>query len=165
MAILFARQNWGERKPWHHIYHLSSSFHHLSEYGTSSMGTHLVAKAHITMWTELTEWEVTEFNSSMVNDTALAILRRQGCRRITIVRSQTKFILDIQVQSILTELTHKILQTGSEGLWNIRNSPRHVQSLPHFRSCFRSCSLECYNKSCAMRLLYSIQKWPSAAIH
>jgi len=51
---------------------------HPSELGTSSMGKHLLAKAHIAKLNELTESEVTELTSSTVDETALAILRRQG---------------------------------------------------------------------------------------
>jgi len=69
---------------------------HPSEYGTSSMGKHLLAKAHIAKLNELTESEVTELTSSMVDETALAILKRQGSRRITIVSFQRKIIFDIQ---------------------------------------------------------------------
>jgi len=58
-----------------------------SEHGTSSMGKHLLANAHIAKWNELTESEVTELTSSMVDETALAILRREGSRRISIVSS------------------------------------------------------------------------------
>jgi len=59
--------------------------HHPSENGTSSMGKHLLAKAHILKLNELTESEVTELTTSTVDETALAILKRQGSRGITIV--------------------------------------------------------------------------------
>jgi hypothetical protein len=51
---------------------------HPSEHGTSSLGKHLLAKAHIAKLDELTESEVTEVTSSTVDATALAILKRQG---------------------------------------------------------------------------------------
>jgi len=70
---------------------------HPSEHGTSSMGKHLLAKAHIAKLNELTESEVTELTSSTVDETALAILKRQGSRGITIVRVPRKMILDIQL--------------------------------------------------------------------
>jgi len=70
---------------------------HPSEHGTSSMGKHLHAKAHIAELNELTESEVTTLTSSTVDETALAILKRQGSRGITIVCSQREFIFDIQV--------------------------------------------------------------------
>jgi hypothetical protein len=69
---------------------------HPLEHGTSSMGKHLPAKAHIAKLNELTESEVTELPSSTVEETALAILNRQGSRGITIVSLQRKSILDIQ---------------------------------------------------------------------
>jgi len=70
---------------------------HPSEHGTSSMGKHLLAKAHIARLNEITESEVTELASSTVVETALAILRRQGSRGITIVCSQSQIIFNIQV--------------------------------------------------------------------
>jgi hypothetical protein len=51
---------------------------HPSQHGTSSLGKHLLAKAHIAKLDELTESEVTELNSSTADETALAILKRQG---------------------------------------------------------------------------------------
>jgi len=69
---------------------------HPSEHGTSSMGKHWLAKAHIAKLNELTQSEVTELTSSMVDETALAILMRQGSRGITIVSLQRKMIFDIQ---------------------------------------------------------------------
>jgi hypothetical protein len=69
---------------------------HPSEYGTSSMGKHLVAKDHIATLNELTQSEVTELTSSTVDKTAEAILKRQGSRGITTVSLQRKIIFDIQ---------------------------------------------------------------------
>jgi hypothetical protein len=69
---------------------------HPSEHGTSSIGKHLLAKAHIAKLNELTESEVTELTSSTVDETALTILRRQGSRGITTVHLQRKTIFDIQ---------------------------------------------------------------------
>jgi len=60
------------------------------------MGKHLLAKAHIAKFNKLTESEGTELTSSMVNETALAILKRQGSQGITIVSSQRKISFDIQ---------------------------------------------------------------------
>jgi len=77
------------------------------------MGKHLVAKVHIAKLNELTELEVTELTSSTVDETALAILKRQGSRGITIVSLQRKFVVDIDSWAILTVLTDKTLQTGS----------------------------------------------------
>jgi len=70
--------------------------HHPSEHGTSSMGKHLLAKAHIAKLNDLAESEVTELTSSTVDETALAILKRQGSRGITIVSLQRKIRFDIQ---------------------------------------------------------------------
>jgi len=69
---------------------------HPSEHGTSSMGKHLFAKAHIAKLNELTESEVTELTSSTVDETAMAILKRQRSRGITIVSLQRKIMFDIQ---------------------------------------------------------------------
>jgi len=61
------------------------------------MGNHLLAKAHIARLDELTESEVTELTSGTVDETALAILRRQGSGGISIVSSLSQVIFDIQV--------------------------------------------------------------------
>jgi len=61
------------------------------------MGKHLLAKAHIAKLNELTESEVTELSSSMVNETALAILKREGSRGITIVSVPREMIFDMQL--------------------------------------------------------------------
>jgi hypothetical protein len=60
---------------------------HPSEHGTSSMGKHLLAEAHIAKLNEETESEVTELTSSTVDEPTLAILKRQGSWVITIVSS------------------------------------------------------------------------------
>jgi len=60
------------------------------------MGKDLLAKAHIAKLNKLTESEVTELTSTTVDETALAILKRQGSRGITIVSLQRKTIFDIQ---------------------------------------------------------------------
>jgi len=65
-----------------------------SEHGTSSIGKLLLAKAHVVKLNELTELEVAELTSTSVDETALAILKRQGSRGITIVSLQKKFIVD-----------------------------------------------------------------------
>jgi hypothetical protein len=51
------------------------------------MGKHLLANAHITKLNKLTESEVTELTSSSVDETALAIMTRQGSQGITIIIS------------------------------------------------------------------------------
>ena len=69
---------------------------HPSEHGTSSLGKHLLAKAHIVKLNQLAETEVTELISSAVDETALAILQRRGSRGITIVSLQMNIGCDIQ---------------------------------------------------------------------
>ena len=59
------------------------------------MGKHMLAKAHIAKLNELTESEVTELSSFTLDETALAIVKRQRSRGITIVCSQRKIIADI----------------------------------------------------------------------
>ena len=70
---------------------------HPSGHGTSSMRNHFVTKAHIAKLNELTESEVTQLTSLTVDETALASLRKQGSRGITIVCLQREFIFDTQV--------------------------------------------------------------------
>jgi hypothetical protein len=60
------------------------------------MGKHLLVIARIAKLPELTESEVTELTSSTVDETALAILKRQGSCGIIIVGLQRKIIFDIQ---------------------------------------------------------------------
>jgi len=100
---------------------------HPSEHGTSSMGKHLLAKAHIAKLNELTESEVTELTSSTVDETALAILKRQGSRGITIVSVPRKTILDIQLnpywpkwQTKRSKLADEDFETSEfhQDMWN-----------------------------------------------
>jgi len=102
-------------------------FRHPAEHGTSSMGKHLLAKAHIAKLNEWTESEVTELTSSTVDETALAILKRQGSRGITIVSSERKIRFDIQVdpywpkwQTKLSKLVDKDFDISEfhQGRWN-----------------------------------------------
>jgi hypothetical protein len=51
------------------------------------MGKHLLAIAYIAKLNKSSESEVTQLTSSMVDETALAILERQGCPGITIACS------------------------------------------------------------------------------
>jgi len=69
--------------------------HHPSDHGTSSMGNHLLAKAHLAKLNELTQSEVSELTNSTVDETALAVLNQQGSRGITILRSELKLLFDI----------------------------------------------------------------------
>jgi hypothetical protein len=61
------------------------------------MGKHLLAKAHIAKLQELTESEVTELTSSMVDETTLAILKRQSSRGLSIVSMPRNMMFDIQL--------------------------------------------------------------------
>jgi len=67
---------------------------HPAEHGTSSIGKHLLAKAQIAKLNKLIESEVSELISTTIDETALAILKRQGSREITIVSSQMKCTFD-----------------------------------------------------------------------
>jgi hypothetical protein len=60
------------------------------------MRQHYLATAHIAKLNKFTEHEVTELISTTVDDTALAMLKRQGCPVITIVSFQSKIRFDIQ---------------------------------------------------------------------
>jgi len=57
---------------------LDQVLRHPSGHGTISMGKHQLAKAHIAKLNKLTESELTELTSSMVDESATAILQRQG---------------------------------------------------------------------------------------
>jgi hypothetical protein len=57
------------------------------EHGPSSMKKHLLAKAQILKFNELTESEVIALTSSMVKETGSAILKRQRNSVFTIVNS------------------------------------------------------------------------------
>jgi hypothetical protein len=70
---------------------------HPSEYGTSSMGKHLLGNAHIAKLNEFSEAEVTELPSPMDNTTALASLKKQGSQEITVLSSQRKILFDIRL--------------------------------------------------------------------
>jgi len=61
------------------------------------MGKQLMAKAHIAKLNELTDSEVSELTSLMVDETAWAVLKRQGSRGITIVSLQRRIIFVVQV--------------------------------------------------------------------
>jgi len=100
---------------------------HPSKHGTSSIGKHLVAKAHIAKLNKLTQSEVTELTSSTVDEIALAILKRQASRGISIVSSQCKIIFDVQCipywpkwQTKCSKLAVKDFQTSEfdQDMWN-----------------------------------------------
>jgi len=135
------------------------------EHQTSSMGKHLLAKARIAKVNLLTELQVTKLTNSTVDETAVAILKRLGCRWIAIVGLQMKFIFDFSVLFILTDLTAKMLHTGSKGLWYCQISPSHLESLPHVRISFRSFSKKPYITSGATTIIKCITQRVGAAIH
>jgi hypothetical protein len=60
------------------------------------MGKQLVAKVHIARLNQLTESVATELTSLTADEIALAILKRQESRGITIVSSQSQIIFDVQ---------------------------------------------------------------------
>jgi hypothetical protein len=100
---------------------------HPSEPGTSSIGKNLLAKAHILKLNELRESEVTQLTSSTVDETALAILKRQGSRGITIVIVPRKILFDIQLnpywpkcQTKRSKLADKDFETSEfhQDTWN-----------------------------------------------
>jgi len=78
------------------------------------MRKHLPAKAQIAKLNKSTESEVTELTSSRVNETALAILRRQGGRGIRVVRSQRKMIFCIYVKPYWLERHAKLSKLAAE---------------------------------------------------
>jgi len=78
---------------------------HPTEHGTSSMGKHLLSLAQIAKLNELTEWEVMKLTCSMVNESVLEFMKSHGSWGITKERSWRKFIFNIQIRSIWTELT------------------------------------------------------------
>jgi len=126
---------------------------HPSEHGTSSMGKHLLAKAHFAKLNKLTESEVSKLTSTTIDETALTILKWQGICGISMVRLQKKFIVDNSILPLLTQLTDRTLQTGSKGLPNCQISPRYLESLPQVRSCFGTHSMEWYIKPQAVTVI------------
>jgi len=88
---------------------------HPLQHATSSTGKHLLAKAHIAKLNELTESEVSEFTNTTIDETTLAILKRQSSRRMTIVSSQRQLIFDSLTLRISTQFTDRTLSTGSKG--------------------------------------------------
>jgi len=77
MAILLTLRNTGDRQPWHHLYRLSSSSSPFIRTWDQLNVETLAGKAHIAQLHAFTESEVTELTSLTVDETALAILKRQ----------------------------------------------------------------------------------------
>jgi hypothetical protein len=69
------------------------------------MGKYLQARGHNAKLNKLTESEVFVLSSTTIDETALAILKRQGSRGIIIVKSQKKSIFDSFVLLLMTLLT------------------------------------------------------------
>jgi hypothetical protein len=59
------------------------------------MGKHLLPKPHIAKLNQFTVSDVTELTCSTVDETAFAILKRQGRQGILIVSSQMKYKFNI----------------------------------------------------------------------
>jgi len=121
-------------------------FCHPSEHGTSSMGKHLLPKAHIANLHQLTESEVSELTKATVDETAIPVLIKQGSRGITIVMLQLKLLFNILSLAILTVMADKTIYTGKYGLWNCRIPPRHLEPLPHVRTGFSTHFMQRYIK-------------------
>jgi len=68
--------------------------HHPSKHGTCSMGKHLLAKVHIAKLNKLTESDVAELTSTTIDETSLAILKRNDSCGIKIISSPKKLIFD-----------------------------------------------------------------------
>jgi hypothetical protein len=108
-----------------------------SEHGTSSMGKHTQANVYIAMLNKLTSSEVTQLTSWTVDDTTLAILKRQRSWGIPIVSSQRKFIFEILIvlywlnwQTRRSKLAAKDFDTAEfhQGTWNRHLTFRHVSA-------------------------------------
>jgi len=106
---------------WHQV------LRHPSHHRTSSMGKHLLAKAQIAMLNQSTESKVTELTSSRVDETALAILKRQWSQGITIVSLHRMIIFDINVdpywprwQTKCSKLAARDFETSEfhQDMWN-----------------------------------------------
>jgi len=89
---------------------------HPSTHWTTWMGKHLLGKVHISMLNILWESELTKWTGSMVNETSLAIHRGQVSRGITIVSSQWKFIFDIWIVFISTEVIDKMSKLAAKDI-------------------------------------------------
>jgi len=136
---------------------------HSLAHGISSMGRNLLAEAYIAYLNSFTELEVTELTSSTIDETALAILMRQGSQGIPIVSLQRKFIFVIQVNPSRLKWGTKCSKPAAMDFQTFELSPRHLELLPHVTIYFSSYSMECYIKSRATRVIWRILKWPSAA--
>jgi len=138
---------------------------HPSEHGTSSMGKHLLAKAHMAKFNELRVWEGTELTSSTVNDTALTVLKVKGSRGITTVTVAKKIIFDIQFNSYWPKWQTKYSKLADKDFQTSRIWARQVESLPHVTICFWTYSVDSYIKTRGMTVTNGIMRRPSATVH
>jgi len=106
---------------------------HPSEHGTSSMGKHLLTKAHIAKLNELTGSEVIKLTSSTVDETALAILKRQRSRGITIIHCSGNV-------SLISRLIH----IDRNNRQNVRNRQLRTLKLLNFTGT-RGIPTSCYD--------------------
>jgi len=137
---------------------------HPSEHETSWMGKHLLEKAHIAKLNELTESEVTELTSSTVDGTALAVLKRQRCRGITIVWSQSRIVFDTLVDPYWPKWQTKRSKLAAK---DIETSEFHQDTCNRYLVLgffFISNSMEHYIESRATTVIWGITRWPSAAV-
>ena len=109
------------------MYHVSSSSSHPIRIWDQLSGETLAGKCSYRKVKQLTESEVTELTSSTVDETALAILKRQGSRGITIVSVPRKMMVNIQSnpywrkwQTKRSKLADKDFQTSEfhQDTWN-----------------------------------------------
>jgi hypothetical protein len=89
----------------------------------------------------------------MVDEPALAILKRQGSWGITIVSLQRKIIFDIQFNPYWPKWQTRRSKLLAKDFETSRISPRHMKSLPHVRVCFGTCSMEHNIKSRATTVI------------
>jgi hypothetical protein len=72
-------------------------FRHPSEHWAGSTGKYLVGKSSLHNIKRTNRGKIDEIAWLTVDATALAILKRQGCRGITVVSGQKKFLFEIHV--------------------------------------------------------------------
>jgi hypothetical protein len=136
-----------------------------SQHSTSSIAKHLLANALIAKLNKLTELEDCELTSTTVDETAFALLKRQGSCGVTIVRLEKKFIFDGFIFLIFTSLTATTLYTGSYGLRHYPISPRFLELLPHVWIGFTSHFSERYVTHGGTMFISCIAQRGSASIH
>jgi hypothetical protein len=98
------------------------------------------------MLDKILESKVAEVTILMVYEPALTFKKRNGSRRITISSLPRNVRFDLLVLTMLSGLTDKILQTGSQGYYNCRNSPMHLELPPFVKISFGQYSREHFAK-------------------